>query len=109
VGTLGNGWSVAGTGDFNADGRSDILLENGQTLAEWQMNGTTILGTSGNVGTLASCWSVAGVGDFNGDDNSEILLENGQTLAEWQMNGTTILGSSDNIGTLGGGFQPVKA
>ena len=39
-------WSVAGIGDFNGDGNSDILWRNTNgTLADWSMNGSQI--TSG--------------------------------------------------------------
>jgi hypothetical protein len=57
IGTLGSGWSVVGTQDFNNDGRADLLLQNGQTPAEWQMNGTTVIG-GGTIGTLPAQWSL---------------------------------------------------
>jgi hypothetical protein len=31
------GWSVVGTGDFTADGTSDIMLETGATVVGWTM------------------------------------------------------------------------
>jgi hypothetical protein len=54
LGNPGTAWKVAGVGDFNGDGRSDILWRNDDgTVAEWQMNGATPLSTTilGNPGT----------------------------------------------------------
>ena len=78
---LGVGWMVAGTGDFNADGRADILLQNGQQLALWEMNGPSILGGSGGIGTtLPTGWVVAGVADFTSDGRSEHSIESLEAL-----------------------------
>jgi hypothetical protein len=98
---LGTSWQVAGTGDFNGDGESDILWRNnssGRTQI-WLMNGTDI--QSGNNFTpanLGTSWQVEGTGDFNGDGKSDILWQNtssGQTQI-WMMNGTDIL-SGNNL------------
>ena len=94
------------TGDFNNDGRSDIVLQNGSSSALWLMNGTAIGAGSGNVGaTLGSGWFALGAGDFNGNGTDDLLLQNGQQLALWQMNGVTIAAGSGNIGTLGSGWM----
>ena len=40
-------WHVAEIGDFNSDGMADILWRNDSgALADWQMNGTSIVGSS---------------------------------------------------------------
>ncbi|KAK6020145.1 type I secretion target GGXGXDXXX repeat-containing domain protein, partial [Ostertagia ostertagi] len=45
LGNPGTVWQVADVGDYNGDGKSDILWRNSSTgaVAEWQMNGNTIL------------------------------------------------------------------
>ncbi len=90
-------WSVAGIGDFNGDGKRDILWRNSSgEVAVWMMNGTSIASsgdlTSGGVAVHPDAsWSVAGIGDFNGDGNSDVLWRNSSGgLSIWSMNGTTI-------------------
>ena len=37
------GWTVIGTGDYNHDGKADVLFQNASgQVAEWQMNGDHI-------------------------------------------------------------------
>jgi hypothetical protein len=95
-------WSVAGTGDFNGDGKSDILWrDTSGNIAIWEMNGTTILnpGSSG-VGSLSTVWSVAVTGDFNSTGMSGILwTDTSGDLAIWYMNGTAI-SSGAGLGTM---------
>jgi len=68
--------TVAGTGDFNGDGYSDILIWNGsaQTGKVLFMKGDQVVREQAFQPTTASTWSVAGVADFNGDGCSDVLL-----------------------------------
>jgi len=67
---------VAGAGDFNGDGYSDILLwnDNTQTGKILLMHGHQINGEPTFEPTTVSTWSVAAVADFNGDGFSDVLL-----------------------------------
>jgi hypothetical protein len=61
--TLGNipaNWNVAQTGDYNGDGKSDILWrDGGGNVALWLMNGVTIASVV-NVGNIPANWAVQG-------------------------------------------------
>ena len=92
--TMGDAFHFAGTGDFNADGRSDILWHNDTSgqLVLWEMNGTSILSNT-TAGWTAKGWDVADIGDYNHDGHADLLLRNATTgaMAEWQMDGNQIL------------------
>ena len=77
---LASPWTVAGIGDFNGDGKADILWYNTTTGATVisLMNGASIV-SSTLVTTLGSPWSVAGVGDFDNDGRADILWRNSTT------------------------------
>ena len=73
----GPAWHVIGSGDFNGDGKADILWQNADgTPAVWLMNGTTIL-SGANVGfNPGAAWHEIAAGDFNGDGKADILWQN---------------------------------
>jgi hypothetical protein len=103
VGNVATNWEVVGVGDFNGDGKADILWVNNDNgnLAIYLMNGTTVT-SSATFGHLPNGWFVVGTGDFNGDGKSDILLrDNSGDIAIWEMNGTTILNpNSAGVGNL---------
>ena len=87
-------WTIAGIGDFDGDGRADILWRNTSTGQNYVylMNGTAIL-AEGYLRTVADLnWTIAGVGDFDGDGKDDILWRNSATGENYiyLMNGMAI-------------------
>lgn len=73
------GWKVAGSADFNQDGRADLLLRNSATgaLKLWYMKGYLRTGEA-NVSPASVAdpdLEVVGVGDFNGDGKPDVLRQ----------------------------------
>jgi hypothetical protein len=53
-------WSIFGSGDYNGDGKSDIIWRDGSgNVAIWEMNGTTVLNQATSfVGNVAGNWLI---------------------------------------------------
>ncbi|MEO6924109.1 MAG: VCBS repeat-containing protein, partial [Bryocella sp.] len=93
LGSLDPAWHIAGTADFNGDGRPDILLENtlsGQRVL-WLMGGpnNAYVAQGLDLGLLPPVWHIVALADFNRDGSPDILLENtttGQRVL-WLMGG----------------------
>lgn len=77
------------TGDFNGDGRSDILIHNGQDIAIYRTSDTShtldLVWIANNIVPAApggNTWQPAAedryyVGDFDGDGNDDVFVFNG--------------------------------
>ena len=87
---------IKGTGDFNHDGKEDLLWRDKETGANsvWFMNGTTFAGTALLPSETTLSWDICGIGDFNSDGKIDILWRNtiNGSNKVWLMNGITRTG-----------------
>ncbi|MEV4943496.1 FG-GAP repeat domain-containing protein [Streptomyces zaomyceticus] len=82
---VGPPWETVGCGDFNGDGKADILWHDNSTgggtdeTQIWFIDGhritsrATVVDEAGNPIFVGLPWHVVGVGDFNGDGKADIL------------------------------------
>jgi hypothetical protein len=92
-------WTIAGVGDFNRDGRSDILWRNTVTGAVFQIQmgeDMGILATQLIDTGLDTQWQIAGLGDYDRDGAADMLWRNAVTgeVLLMRMLGFTMLSSS---------------
>ena len=87
-------------GDFNFNGRSEIIWQHTSgSRALWFLNGYNY-GSAVSLGVIPPAWNIMGLADFDRNGNSDILWQNtagGRYI--WLMQGTRIL-RSVHIGNL---------
>jgi protocatechuate 3,4-dioxygenase beta subunit len=87
---------LSGTGDFNNDGKEDLLWRDKVTGDNfvWYMNGAAFAGTAPLPAETTLSWDICGTGDFNSDGKPDIVWRN-QTNGSnkvWLMNGIALSG-----------------
>lgn len=94
-------WVPHATGDFNGDGRKDIVWRNTSTgrVIAWFMNGATRTGTAEiwpATNTGDSAWVPMTAGDFNGDGQVDLVWRNSSSgrVIVWLMNGVARTGTA---------------
>ncbi len=115
--TLALNWKLSATGDFDADGKADLLWRNttSQKLVVWTMNGSTKVGNivpSPDQAVDAN-WEVAAAADFDGDGNRDLLWYNQTSgkIVVWFMNASVqrITGQFTNPSSVGNNNWKVLA
>jgi Ca2+-binding RTX toxin-like protein len=75
LGAVPSNWSIKGVGDFNADGRADVLWRSDAgDVYVWLDSPTGAPAMSGQtISSVGADWTILGLGDFNGDGREDIL------------------------------------
>ena len=88
-------WKIAGTGDFNGDGKIDIVWSNVSTAHNcvWYMDGTTFAGYGKLPDGSTTDWVLGGVGDFDRDGNPDLIWRNEADGRNgiWYMDGVNLV------------------
>ncbi|MBF0537120.1 MAG: DUF1566 domain-containing protein [Nitrospirae bacterium] len=90
-------WFLLTVGDFNGDGKADLMMQNVNTGAVLVclLDGSKIIDTDYPTYSLASNWHLRATGDYNGDYKTDVVWQDDKTgnVIVWFMNGAKI-GSS---------------
>jgi VCBS repeat-containing protein len=84
--------------NYNATGRSDVLLQNSNGAIDILTTAASGLAISAAVsdGDPGGSWHVVGTADLNGDGQPDILLQNDNgTIVDYLMNGTGVAAAYD--------------
>jgi hypothetical protein len=81
-------------GDFNKNGKSDIVWRNLSTgdINVWFLNGATVTGDAWLPRVTDQNWQIAGIGDFNGDGRADVVWRHSVSgdINLWFMNGVGV-------------------
>jgi hypothetical protein len=94
-------YDAARFGDFDNNGRADILFQNGDPAlpaAIWQTNSSGALSGIVSLGPVPAGFRIDGTGNFNSTAGDDILLRSPTSVAVWPMSGF----SPQSVQILGG-------
>ena len=107
IGTVPAGYVVNRLGDFDGDGKADILFRNAQgKLKLWSMNGITIANQI-DLPDSDPTWELYAIADLNGDGTMDVIFRKpDNTLVVWLMNAAAPQAPTviDNAGVVPAGF-----
>lgn len=107
-GPTGGSWAPVVSGDFNGDGKSDILWQNGigGAVKVSLMNGATVANTDSVALNTGPGYNAVATGDFNNDGKSDIAFAVGGTAEIWTMNGDSMTNSNTYLAPTSGASGP---
>lgn len=94
----------AGSGDFDGDGKADILWRDGDIYTLRLMDGLTPRVEQQIADFTGKGWTFYGIGDFDGDSKADILWQNGDIYNIWLMDGATRRDSKNIANFKGNGW-----
>jgi len=89
-------WQLAGTGDFNGDGETDLVWHHNSLgwVSIWLLRGDTLLsGTQLPLRVTDTNWRIQAVGDLNRDGNPDLVWQHRTQgkVSVWTMSGTRMI------------------
>jgi subtilisin family serine protease len=92
-------WKIAGTGDFDGDGKADIYWRHASNggASLWFMNGLVRRAIASPPTVSDPNWQVVAIADFNGDGKADVQLRHSVSRRNviWLMDGATRISATE--------------